>query len=41
MVTGGTYVYGSYPDIDGLYREQAAEVDVKKRRPRSTVSSNS
>jgi peptide/nickel transport system substrate-binding protein len=28
---GGFYVYGSYPDIDGLFREQAAEVDRKKR----------
>ena len=31
VVTGGTYVYGSYPDLDGLYREQASELDVKKR----------
>jgi peptide/nickel transport system substrate-binding protein len=31
VVTGGTYVYGSYPDIDGLFREQAAELDAKKR----------
>jgi peptide/nickel transport system substrate-binding protein len=28
---GGTYVYGSYPDIDGLFREQASEMDRKKR----------
>jgi peptide/nickel transport system substrate-binding protein len=28
---GGTYVYGSYPDIDGLFREQAAEADPKRR----------
>jgi peptide/nickel transport system substrate-binding protein len=27
----GMYAYGSYPDIDGLFREQAAEVDRKKR----------
>ncbi len=31
VVSGGTYVYGSYPDIDGLFREQAAELDQKKR----------
>ncbi len=30
-VTGGTYVYGSYPDIDGLFQEQAAEHDRKRR----------
>jgi peptide/nickel transport system substrate-binding protein len=30
-VAGGTYVYGSYPDLDGLYREQASELDQKKR----------
>jgi peptide/nickel transport system substrate-binding protein len=28
---GGTYAYGSYPDIDGLFREQAAELDKKRR----------
>jgi len=28
---GGTYVYGSYPDIDGLFREQATELDRKRR----------
>jgi len=31
VVGGGTYVYGSYPDIDGLFREQASELDPKKR----------
>ena len=31
VAAGGTYVYGSYPDIDGLFQEQAAEVDVKRR----------
>jgi peptide/nickel transport system substrate-binding protein len=31
VVDGGTYVYGSYPDIDGLFKEQAAELDRKKR----------
>ncbi|HJU30040.1 MAG TPA: ABC transporter substrate-binding protein [Hyphomicrobiaceae bacterium] len=30
-VTGGAYVYGSYPDIDALFKEQAAELDKKKR----------
>jgi peptide/nickel transport system substrate-binding protein len=31
VVGGGAYVYGSYPDIDGLFREQAAELDRSKR----------
>jgi peptide/nickel transport system substrate-binding protein len=31
VVTGGIRAYGGYPDIDGLFREQSAEVDVKKR----------
>ena len=31
VVAGGTYVYGSYQDIDGLYGEQAGEPDRKKR----------
>jgi peptide/nickel transport system substrate-binding protein len=31
VVTGGTYVYGSYPDLDGLFQEQAAEMDRKRR----------
>jgi peptide/nickel transport system substrate-binding protein len=31
IVAGGAYVYGSYPDIDGLFREQASELDRKKR----------
>jgi len=30
-VAGGTYVYGSYPDIDGLFREQAAEPGPHRR----------
>ena len=30
-VSGGTYAYGGYPDIDGLFREQAAELDRAKR----------
>ena len=28
---GGTYVYGSYGDIDGFFREQATELDPKRR----------
>src|SRR6266545_3680988 len=28
---GGTYVYGSYADIDGLFSEQAGELDPKRR----------
>jgi peptide/nickel transport system substrate-binding protein len=31
VVTGGAYVYGSYPDLDGLFSEQAAELDRKRR----------
>jgi len=31
VAAGGPYVYGSYPDIDGLFREQAAEMDRKRR----------
>jgi peptide/nickel transport system substrate-binding protein len=31
VAAGGTYVYGSYADIDGLFREQAAEIDRKRR----------
>ena len=31
VAAGGPYVYGSYPDIDGLYREQGAELDRKRR----------
>jgi ABC-type transport system substrate-binding protein len=30
-ISGGTYSYGGYPDIDGLFREQAAELDRTKR----------
>src|SRR4030095_13705 len=30
-VSGGTYAYGGYPDIDGLFREQAVELDRAKR----------
>jgi peptide/nickel transport system substrate-binding protein len=31
VVKGGSYVYGSYPDLDELYRKQAAELDRGKR----------
>ena len=31
VASGGTYVYGSYADIDGLFREQASELDPKRR----------
>ena len=31
IVAGGTYVYGSYPEIDSLFKDQAAELDRKKR----------
>jgi peptide/nickel transport system substrate-binding protein len=30
-VAGGGYAYGGYPDIDGLFREQAAELNRGKR----------
>ena len=42
VVTGGVYVYGSYPDIDGLFQEQAAETRSRSgARPRCTGSSSS
>jgi len=28
---GGAFAYGSYPDIDGLFREQASDTDRKRR----------
>jgi peptide/nickel transport system substrate-binding protein len=31
VISGGAYAYGGYPDIDGLFREQAVELDRKKR----------
>ena len=31
VAAGGTFTYGSYPDIEGLVREQAGEPDLKKR----------
>jgi peptide/nickel transport system substrate-binding protein len=30
-VSGGTFAYGGYPDVDGLFREQAVELDRAKR----------
>jgi peptide/nickel transport system substrate-binding protein len=29
--SNGTYAYGGYPDVDALYRQQALELDRKKR----------
>jgi len=31
VVSTGAYAYGGYPDIDGLFREQATELDPRKR----------
>ena len=31
VASGGMFTYGTYPDIEGLISEQAAEQDVKKR----------
>jgi peptide/nickel transport system substrate-binding protein len=31
VITGGAYVYGTYPDLDALFKDQAAELDKKKR----------
>src|SRR5438128_1831419 len=31
VASGGPYVYGSYPDIDGFFREQSGELDRKRR----------
>ena len=31
VVKGGAYVYGSYPDIDELFPQQAEELDHEKR----------
>jgi peptide/nickel transport system substrate-binding protein len=30
-VKGGTYVYGSYPDIDAMFQQQAVELEHNKR----------
>src|SRR5262249_55685522 len=32
VITGGIRSYGGYPDIDGLFREQAVGLDGNKRR---------
>jgi peptide/nickel transport system substrate-binding protein len=32
IVGGGTYAYGSYPEIDELFKKQAVELDQKQRR---------
>ena len=34
VVKGGAYAYGSYPDIDELFRQQAVELDHAKREAR-------
>jgi peptide/nickel transport system substrate-binding protein len=31
VVSTGAFAYGGYPDIDGLYREQVAELDPRRR----------
>ena len=31
VAAGGAYVYGAYPDIEGLFQEQAADNDPKRR----------
>ena len=31
VVKGGAYAYGSYPEIDALFQQQAVELDHKKR----------
>jgi len=31
VISEGTYAYGGYPDIDGLFRDQVTEPDRKKR----------
>jgi peptide/nickel transport system substrate-binding protein len=31
VISEGTFAYGGYPDIDGLFREQIGEMDRKKR----------
>ena len=31
MTSAGTYVYGTYPEIDDLFNQQARELDRKKR----------
>ena len=31
VAAGGVYVYGTYPDIEGLFQEQAVDTDAKRR----------
>ena len=31
VIEGGTYAYGSYPDLDALYNRQATEIDRNRR----------
>ena len=31
MISGGIRSYGGYPDIDALFRDQAGEMDAKRR----------
>ncbi len=31
VISSGAFAYGGYPDIDGLFKEQAGELDPKKR----------
>ncbi len=31
VAAGGQFTYGTYPDVEGLIREQASELDAKKR----------
>ncbi len=31
MVKGGAYAYGSYPDLDAMFEQQAVELDHGKR----------
>jgi peptide/nickel transport system substrate-binding protein len=31
VISGGAFAYGGYPDIDGLFKEQASLLDPKKR----------
>jgi peptide/nickel transport system substrate-binding protein len=31
VVSGGAFVYGSYPEIDSVFKDQAAEMDRKRR----------
>ena len=41
VAAGGTFTYGTYPDIEGLIREQAGENDPKRREAMLHASSSS